>query len=120
MTPYERYVETLKGNKVDFVCRAPILMQYAAEFIGSDYAAFASDYNTLVEANIRCAEFFGIDQLSCISDPYRETQGFGSDIEYMKKSPPRSTHPLEEDKDFNRLTHPNPLTAERIDRKSVV
>ena len=114
MTPYERYVETLKGNKVDFICRTPILMQYAAEFIGSDYAAFASDYKTLVEANIKCAEFFGIDQLSCISDPYRETQGFGSEIEYMKKSPPRSTHPLDEDKDFNRLTHPNPLTAERM------
>jgi hypothetical protein len=44
-------------------------MQYAAEHIGSDYAAFASDYHTLVRANAACAAYFGLDQLSCISDP---------------------------------------------------
>ena len=114
MTPYERYINTLKGEKVDFVCRTPILMQFAAEFIGLDYAALASDYKVLVEANIRCAEYFGIDQLSCISDPYRETQGFGSEITYMHKSPPRSTHPLEEDRDFSRLLTPDPLKSERM------
>ena len=114
MTPYERYINTLKGEKLDFVCRTPILMQFAAEFIDSDYAAFASDHKTLVEANIRCADFFGIDQLSCISDPYRETHGFGSEITYMKNSPPRSTHPLAEDKDFNQLLTPDPLTSERM------
>ena len=114
MTPYERYINTLKGEKVDFVCRTPILMQYAAEFIGTDYAALSSDHKVLVEANIKCAEFFGIDQLSCISDPYRETQGFGSEITYMQKSPPRSTHPLEEDKDFSRLLKPDPLKSERM------
>jgi Uroporphyrinogen-III decarboxylase len=114
MTPYERYINTLKGEKVDFVCRTPILMQFAAEFIGLDYAALASDYKVLVEANIRCAEYFGIDQLSCISDPYRETQGFGSDITYMQKSPPRSTHPLEEEKDFSKLLTPDPLKSERM------
>jgi len=114
MTPYERYIGTLKGEKVDFVCRTPILMQFAAEFIGLDYAAFASDHKVLVEANIRCAEYFGIDQLSCISDPYRETQGFGSEITFMQKSPPRSTHPLAEDRDFSRLLTPDPLQSERM------
>ena len=114
MTPFERYIETLKGHKVDFICRTPILMQFAAEFIGSDYAAFASDYKTLVEANIKCAEYFGIDQLSCISDPYRETHGFGSEITYMKNSPPRSTHPLAEEQDFRRLPTPDPLKSERM------
>jgi uroporphyrinogen decarboxylase len=104
----------LKGEKVDFVPRTPILMQFAAEYIGSDYAAFASDYKVLVEANVRCAKDFGIDQLSCISDPYRETHGFGSDITYMKKSPPRSTHPLAEDKNFARLQKPDPLTSARM------
>ena len=114
MTPYERYINTLKGEKVDFVCRTPILMQFAAEFIGLDYAALASDYKVLVEANIRCAEYFGIDQLSCISDPYRETHGFGSEITYMQKSPPRSTHPLADDKDFSKLLTPDPLKSGRM------
>lgn len=44
MTPFERYVGMLEGKAVDFVPRTPILMQFAAEFIGSDYGAFASGY----------------------------------------------------------------------------
>jgi MtaA/CmuA family methyltransferase len=99
---------------VDCLPRIPILMQYAAEYIGSDYAAFASDYRVLVAANERCAVDFGIDQLSCISDPYRETQGFGARIEYLKDGPPRSTHPLEDTKDLTGLERPDPISSERM------
>jgi len=96
-------------------------MQYAAEHIGSDYAAFASDYRVLTEANAVCAKDFGIDQLSCISDPYRETQGFGAAITYMKSEPPRSTHPLEESKDLSLLSEPDSLNSERmLDRVKAV
>jgi MtaA/CmuA family methyltransferase len=96
-------------------------MQYAAEYIGSDYAAFASDYRVLVEANKQCAKDFGIDQLSCISDPYRETQGFGSTVEYIKDGPPRSTHPLQESKDLSTLLNPEPRSSERmLDRVKAV
>ena len=62
----------LDGHPVDFPARTPILMQFAAEFIGSDYAAFAAfaaDHRVLVAANVACARECGIDQLSCISDP---------------------------------------------------
>ena len=72
MNSYERYHAVINGDPVDFLPRTPILMQYAAEYIGSDYAAFASDYKILCEANKQCAIDFGIDQLSCISDSYRE------------------------------------------------
>ena len=89
-------------------------MQYAAEYIGSDYAAFASDYQVLVNANEQCAKDFGFDQLSCISDPYRETHGFGSEVEYVKDGPPRSTHPLQTSKDLSTLLKPNPITSERM------
>ena len=99
---------------MDVVPRTPILMQFAAEYIGSDYAAFASDYRVLTEANLRCARDFGMDQVSCISDPYRETQGFGATIEYVKDGPPRSTHPLEDTKDLSRLAKPDPLRSERM------
>lgn len=105
---------TLKRQAVDFLPRTPILMQFAAEYIGSDYAAFASDYQVLVEANAVCAREFGVDQLSCISDPYRETQGFGSTIEFMRNGPPHSSHPLEETKDLSVLTKPDPLSSVRM------
>ncbi len=114
MNGYERYAGVLEGRRVDFLPRVPILMQYAAEHIGSDYAAFASDYHVLVRANECCAGDFGIDQLSCISDPYRETHGFGARIEYVTDGPPRSTHPLRDTKDLSVLSKPDALGSDRM------
>jgi MtaA/CmuA family methyltransferase len=114
MSGFERYIAMLRGLPVDFLPRIPILMQYAAEYIGSDYAAFASDYQVLIRANERCAVDFGMDQLSCISDPYRETQGFGGRVEYRTDGPPRCTHPLGDSKDLSLLRSPDPTGSERM------
>jgi MtaA/CmuA family methyltransferase len=121
MNSFQRYQAILKSQSADLLPRIPILMQYAAEYIGSDYAAFASDYRVLVEANKRCVHDFEIDQLSCISDPYRETSGFGSEITFMKDGPPRSTHPLDKVKDLSLLDQPDPLVSKRmLDRINAV
>jgi MtaA/CmuA family methyltransferase len=122
MNGYERYVGIIKGEKVDYLPRLPILMAFAAKFIGSNYGAFASDYRVLVEANLKCCEFFGIDQLNTMSDPYRETQGFGAEIEYVRDGVPKCPHPpLEERKDFSILKKPDPLSSERmVDRLRAV
>ncbi|MEI6491472.1 MAG: uroporphyrinogen decarboxylase family protein [Verrucomicrobiota bacterium] len=115
MNSLERYVTTLEGKPVDHLPRLPILMQFAAEHIGSNYAAFASDYRVLTEANIACAQEFGIDQMNTMSDPYRETQGFGARIIYETNMVPRcDRHPLEDDPDFSKLPRPKPLEAERM------
>ena len=115
MNGFERYMGMLKGEVVDFLPRVPILMRFAAEYIGSNYGAFASDYQVLVEANTRCAEDFGMDQLSAISDPYRETQGFGADIIYLEDGVPKCRHyPLESGKDLSVLQHPDPYKSERM------
>ena len=122
MNSFERYMGLLEGRKVDFLPRLPILMQFAAEYIGSNYGAFASDYRTLVEANAVCAANFGMDQVSVISDPFRETQGFGAEIIYVTDGVPRCPHsPLEASKDLDSLPHPDPLKAERmLDRVNAV
>ena len=83
MNSKERYLATLEGQPTDFIPRLPILMQFAAENIGNNYAGFASDYRVLTEANITCARDFGIDQMNTMSDPYRETQGYGAEIIYQ-------------------------------------
>jgi MtaA/CmuA family methyltransferase len=114
MNSFERYHAVLERQPADFLPRTPILMQYAAEHIGTDYAAFSSDYKVLVEANEKCSVDFGFDQLSCISDPYRETSGFGSKISYHKDGPPRSTHPLENSKSLAILQKPDPLQSKRM------
>ena len=89
-------------------------MRFAAEFIGSNYAEFASDHRTLVKANLACAEHFGFDQVSCISDPYRETEGFGGKIDYITDGPPRCTRPLEDSKDLALLKNPDPVKSVRM------
>ncbi|MEI6807283.1 MAG: uroporphyrinogen decarboxylase family protein [bacterium] len=114
MNSLQRYQGMLDGKPVDIVPRTPILMQFAAEHIGTDYAKFASDYRVLVRANEACAKDFGFDQLSCISDPYRETQGFGSRIEYVPDGPPRSSHPLQNTRDLSTLIKPSPLLSVRM------
>ena len=69
MNGRERYDAVLAGRPPDEIPRIPILMQWAAEFIGSNYGAFASDHRVLVGANLACAAALGLDQVSCISDP---------------------------------------------------
>jgi MtaA/CmuA family methyltransferase len=115
MTPLERYLATLAGRPVDHLARLPILMQFAAERSGSNYGAFASDYRVLTEANIVCAREFGIDQMNTMSDPYRETQGFGANIIYQPDMVPYcEKHPLEDDPDLSKLPRPDPLAAVRM------
>jgi MtaA/CmuA family methyltransferase len=118
MNSLQRYLDTLTGKPVDFVPRLPILMQYAAEYIGSNYGAFASDYKVLTEANIVCAREFGIDQMNTMSDPYRETQGYGAKIIYQPNMVPYcEKHPLEDDEDYEGLPglpRPDPMKSERM------
>lgn len=115
MTSKQRYLATLEGRPCDFLPRLPILMQFAAEYIGRDYGAFASDHKVLVEANRTCARDFGIDQMNTMSDPYRETQGFGAKIIFEPNVVPYpEKHPLEDDGDIDELPRPDPMKAERM------
>jgi MtaA/CmuA family methyltransferase len=115
MSPKERYLALLSGQTPDFFPRLPILMQFAAEHIGSNYGAFASDHRVLVEANLRCAEEFGFDQLSCISDPYRETAGLGGEIRFRENATPECVAPpLADLGRVNEIEIPDPETAPRM------
>jgi len=115
MNAKQRYLAVLEGRPPDFVPRIPILMQFAAEYIGGNYAGFASDYRVLIEANITCAREFGIDQMNTMSDPYRETQGYGAKIIYEPNVVPYcEKHPLEDDAGLDKLPRPDPMQAERM------
>lgn len=115
MSGYERYMGVVRGEAVDCLPRLPILMAFAARFIGSNYQAFASDHRVLVEANKRCVEAFGFDQLSAISDPYRETHGFGAEIVYPEDDVPKCVAPpLAETRDLSVLKEPDPRSSARM------
>ena len=90
MTKTEQFHSLLQhGALPGKVLFRPILMYFAANFIGKTYGEFASDYNVLVEANLRCMDEFGLDMLGLISDPYRETSAFGAKIQYVPDGVPR-------------------------------
>lgn len=115
MTGRERVAAMLRGEPTDILPRVPILMAFAARHIGQSYAAFAADHRVLAEANLRCAEDFDFDQLSAISDPYRETAAFGAELAFRPDGPPHCLRPpLADAKDPALLARPDPATSERL------
>ena len=106
------------GPLSDKVLFRPILMQFAAEYIGKNYGQFASDYKVLTEANIRCLEDFDIDMLGLISDPYRETSAFGAKIKFVTDGVPRClNYVVQNIEDVKNLENPDVYKAERtLDR----
>ncbi|NQU87234.1 MAG: uroporphyrinogen decarboxylase family protein [Mariniphaga sp.] len=107
-----------KGALINKVLFRPILMQFAAEYIGSNYGRFASDYKILVEANLKCMDEFGLDMLGLISDPYRETSAFGANIKYIPDGVPRCLNLIINSiDDVLNLKNPDVFKAERtLDR----
>lgn len=119
MTKTEQFRTLLQnGPLTDKVLFRPILMYFAANFIGKTYGEFASDYNVLVEANLRCMDEFGLDMLGLISDPYRETSAFGAKIQYVPDGVPRCLNYVVKNlDDVINLKNPDVYKAERtLDR----
>ncbi len=113
-----------KKQKFDALCNGklqvgealfyPILMHFAARFNGNNYGEFASNYKVLVESNIKCLEFFDMDMVSLISDPYRETAAFGAPIEFIPEGVPICRkHLVETIEDVINLTIPDVYKNER-------
>ena len=88
MTPKERFYNRLAGKPVDKIPNLNIVMQFAAQHIGAPYGKFCADYRCLVEAQQRTAIDFGIDILSTMSDPFRETHDFGARIRFPEDGLP--------------------------------
>lgn len=91
MTPYKRTVNFIEGKTVDHPPFHPIIMRWAARYAGVKYGAFCLDYRKKCAAMIRCAEDFGIDWVTVMSDPYAEAQAFGAQVEF-----PEDDLPLEQ------------------------
>lgn len=119
MTKQELFDTLRTGGKIPHTLFTPILMHFAAKHIKRSYGEFASDYNVLVEANLKALEDFDIDMLCLISDPYRETAAFGGKIEFQSESVPRClNHVIKNTDDIYALKLPdiysNPRTLDRI------
>jgi len=116
MTPRERVFKTLKGETVDKLPNLNIIMTFAANYVGVPYKKYVTDYRYLVEGNIKCCDRFGIDMVSAISDPFRETYGFGANIIFPEDDVPKCTDFLLKDySDINKLKVIKPGESVRME-----
>jgi MtaA/CmuA family methyltransferase len=117
MNGRERVLAMLEGRPVDRTPFMPITMMFAAGRTGARYRDYASDYRVLAEAQMRVAEEFDIDHVSCISDPAREPADLGAEIEWYDDHPPANdeARALLRDKCvLARLKPPDPLGGGRM------
>lgn len=118
MTPRQRLYARLEGLPVDKIPNLNIVMAVVAKMAGASYAAYARDYRKLVEGNLICAEKFGLDAVSVISDPMREASAYGAQVEFPENGVPFSRTPLiQSPADAAKLIDFDPLESPRtLDR----
>ena len=88
MNSRERVLAMIDRRPVDRIPFMPITMMFAADQIGVKYGQYVRDYRLLVEAQLRTAERFDLDQVSCISDPTREACDLGAAVRFFDDQPP--------------------------------
>ena len=117
MTGYERIKRMTTGQDVDCLPLMPITMMFAADRIGAKYYDYVTDYRVLVEGQLRTAEEFGFDYVSCISDPTREAADCGAALRFFDDQPPaidESNARLADKTALATLEVPDPLGGGRM------
>jgi len=82
MNSKERIYATIKGLPCDRVPVTPIFMAWAANFIHHTYRDYYLDGDVLVKSQLAVTRFFKVDQISAISDPWREASAYGMEFDY--------------------------------------
>ena len=118
MTSLERLNARLEGKPADKIPNMNIVMAVVAKAAGVSYKEYVTDYRKLVEGNLICAEKYGLDSVSVISDPMREAAAFGSSVTFPENGVPYAEKPLVGDNfDLSVLKRFDPEESERtLDR----
>jgi MtaA/CmuA family methyltransferase len=117
MNGRERILAALEGQPTDSLPLMPITMMFAADQIGKSYRKYATDYQVLVEGQLKTAEKFDFDYVSCISDPAREAADCGARVEFFDDQPPAIVEKealLADKSTLHHLTIPDPMEGERM------
>jgi MtaA/CmuA family methyltransferase len=117
MNGRERTLAHFDNQPVDRLPLMPITMMFATDRIGKKYGEYAQDYRVLVEGQLRTAEEFDFDYVSCISDPTREATDCGAHIEFFEDQPPaivESDALLADKNTLRTLNLPDPLGGGRM------
>ena len=91
----------------------PFIMHLAASLIGVDYTNdYCRNPETLVKAQNKIANTFGIDHVNVSTDAYREASAWGVEIDWTSNTPVAKTYLDWEE--FDSIEKPDLLTSERI------
>ncbi len=118
MTPKQRLYAAIEGRRRDRVPVTPIFMAWAAHYIGRTYRDFYLDGEVFAEAQLAVTRAFNVDQISAISDPWREAQAYGMEFNYPEEGvgiPARTL--IETPDDLDRLKPIDLASAERIKQR---
>jgi MtaA/CmuA family methyltransferase len=115
MTKKEKLDRLFSGKDLDSVkLFRPILMHFAARFNNTTYGKFASDHKVLVESNLKALEYFNMDMVGLISDPYRETSAFGAKVSFPDEAVPKCEEIIVNSiEDVKALKNPDLYQSER-------
>jgi MtaA/CmuA family methyltransferase len=117
MNGRERLMAHLDGNPVDCLPVMPITMMFAGDHLGVKYGEYVTDFRKLVEAQVKIADDYDFDFVSCISDPAREAADCGAHVEIFPDQPPAIVegHALLADKNaLPTLDMPDPFSEGRM------
>lgn len=92
MTGTERIFRFIAGRKVDRPPLHPIVMRFAARHAGVPYSDFCRIPEAKCRAMVQCAEDFGLDWVTVMSDPNAEAEAFGLEVTYPYDSLPVPAH----------------------------
>jgi uroporphyrinogen-III decarboxylase len=94
----------------------PFIMHLAASLMNVDYNhEYCQNPTILAMAQIKCAEFFGIDHVNVSTDAYREANAWGVEIDWSSHTPV-SKKPLAI-ADFDAIEEPELLSNIRIQNR---
>jgi MtaA/CmuA family methyltransferase len=117
MNGRERVLKFLDCKPVDRLPLMPVVMMFCAEQIGVKYGRYVEDFRVLAEAQMRTAEAFDFDIVSCLSDPAREAADCGAKVEFFEDQPAaivESDALLVDKTTLTRLQIPDPLGGGRM------
>jgi MtaA/CmuA family methyltransferase len=117
MNGRERVLGLLERRPIDRVPLMPITMMFAADQIGVTYLRYVTDHRALVEGQLRTADRFDLDLVSCISDPAREAADLGAAVSFFDDQPPalvESAALLADKGVLARLQVPDPGSSRRM------
>ncbi len=114
MTSKERIYAILKGASYDRPAVTPIFMAWSANFIGHTYRDYYLDGDVLVQSQLAVIRAFNLDQISAISDPWREASAYGMEFEYPEKGVGKPKEVLI--KAYDDISKVQPLDIENAER----